>query len=415
MTWSDESLAWLPTELSPTALTRRRLNLLHGDLLLPALVVKEPALANNIRVMAGWCQQHGVDLAPHVKVTMSPQIARRQVEAGAWGVTVATTSQAAVLRAHGFNRIMLANELAEPIAIRWFAEQMLLDPEFMPICWVDSVRGVEMLAQHLQAAGSERALPVLIECGQEGTRGGCRTTDQALAVAQAAERTGRVKIVGVAGYEATIERRAGDDAVAEVTAFLMAMRETAEFLAARGTFDPLDEVVLSAGGSTWFHQVASVLSRARLGRPARVVLRSGAYVLHDAGHNDERSVLGRLARPGQHLVEAAEVWGAVISRPEPHLALVGLGKRDVPTSTGLPVVRHWARDGRLRPVPQGVRLTWLNDQHAFLDIPPDSDLQVGDLIGCGLHYACCPGMQKWRSVPLVDEDYQVIDVIRAYP
>ena len=76
-------------------------NLLAGDLLLPALVLKERALAHNIDLMARYCERHGVSLAPHGKTTMSPELFARQLAAGAWGMTAATASQVRVYRAFG--------------------------------------------------------------------------------------------------------------------------------------------------------------------------------------------------------------------------------------------------------------------------------------------------------------------------
>ena len=63
----------------------------------PVLVLLESALSFNVERMARYCTDHGVELAPHVKTTMSPEIARRQLDAGAWAVTVANPAQAAAL------------------------------------------------------------------------------------------------------------------------------------------------------------------------------------------------------------------------------------------------------------------------------------------------------------------------------
>src|SRR5215469_12787887 len=71
-------------------------NVLADELHFPLLVLKETALAHNIRAMAEWCRGNGFLLAPHGKTTMCPQIYHRQLQAGAWAITVATASQAMV-------------------------------------------------------------------------------------------------------------------------------------------------------------------------------------------------------------------------------------------------------------------------------------------------------------------------------
>ena len=86
-------------------------NVLADDLHFPLLVLKETALAHNIAVMAEWCRHNGFLLAPHGKTTMCPQIYRRQLDAGAWAITVANVSQAMVCVRSGIRRILIANQV----------------------------------------------------------------------------------------------------------------------------------------------------------------------------------------------------------------------------------------------------------------------------------------------------------------
>jgi D-serine dehydratase len=416
MDWSDESLALLADEVTDELIAPLRLNLLRGDLLLPALVLKESALAHNIDLMAEHCHQHGLSLAPHAKVTMAPKIIRRQVAAGAWAVCAATVSQVRVLRAHGFKRLFLVNELVEPTAIRWIASKLNGDPQFEFLCLVDSTEGVELLSETLQATGTRQHLSVLIEIGVPGGRGGCRTFEQARQVADTVRNSQHLRLVGIEGFESVVEHLTPGDILPAVDRFLQNMRSIVEELDGVGAFDGLQEIIVSAGGSTYFDVVAAVFGDLRLSAPVRTLVRSGAYVTHDAVVNESMSPLAGRSEGQQRLREAVEVWGPVLSRPEPDLAVVGFGKRDAPHCEGLPVARlvH-RRSGGLGPAPDGLRVTSLNDQHAYVRLPGGSDLRVGDLLGCGISYPCCPGFQKWRAVPVVDDDYNVIDVVRSYP
>src|SRR5204863_6442617 len=140
--------------------------------------------------------------------------------------------------------------------------------------------------------------------------------------------------------------------------------------------------VLTAGGSVFFDRVVERLSSLELGRHVRLVLRSGCYVTHDSGTYDLVSPFGS-GSGDLRLQPALEAWGAVLSRPEPELAIVGFGKRDVSHDVDLPrpeLVN--GRDG-LRAV-SGVTVTALNDQHAYVRLPPNEPLAVGDLLGCGI-------------------------------
>ena len=56
----------------------------------PALLLKESALRHNAEVMARYCAERDVSLAPHGKTHASPELWRLQQDAGAWGVSVAS-------------------------------------------------------------------------------------------------------------------------------------------------------------------------------------------------------------------------------------------------------------------------------------------------------------------------------------
>ncbi len=108
------------------------------------------------------------------------------------------------------------------------------------------------------------------------------------------------------------------------------------------------------------------------------------------------------------------MWGVVLSLPEPGLALIGFGKRDVPHDLELPVPR-FVKSGaeKIRPVGEGASIFALNDQHAYLRVGPGEHLRVGDLVGCGISHPCT-AFDKWRLIPVVDDAYRVIDAVLTY-
>ncbi|NUT96634.1 MAG: amino acid deaminase, partial [Saccharothrix sp.] len=170
----------------------------------------------------------------------------------------------------------------------------------------------------------------------------------------------------------------------------------------------VEDPIVTAGGSAYFDQVATVLTRP-WPFPVRPVLRSGAYITHDDGFYRGISPLGRT--PGeQPFRPALKAWAQVTSRPEPGLALLTMGKRDASFDEGLPepqVVR--TRDG-VRPLKGEV--TALNDQHTFLSLPADESVEVGDWVGFGLSHPCTV-FDKWQLLPVVDGT-TVVDLVRTY-
>jgi D-serine dehydratase len=354
-----------------------------SDVPLAQLVLRESALTHNLRAMQSWCDGHDVSLAPHGKTSMAPALIERQLAAGAWGMTAATVPQLAVMRDAGARRVVLANQLVGAPEIAAL-ERERADVEVLTL--VDSVAGVEALA-----AGVARPLAVLIELG--GTRAGCRTAEQALAVADAVAAAPNLVLAGVEGFEGTYGADRSPATLAAVDGFLDRMAALASELDRRGAFDAADEVVLTAGGSAFFDRVAERL-RPALSRPVRVVVRAGCYLTHDDGLYAEATPLPEL-RP------ALELWSRVLSCPEPGLAIAGFGKRDAPYDLGLPIPRT-----------PGVEVLSLNDQHAFLRDPRGA-LAVGDPLVCGISHPCT-AFDKWPLIAVADDTDVVIGTVRTY-
>jgi D-serine dehydratase len=393
--------------LTPATLAERGWNLLTGDLFLPALVLKESALAHNLELMARWCEARGVALAPHGKTTMSPELFARQLEAGAWGITAATPAQARMYRAFGVGRILLANELVEPAAVRWVASELAADPAFDFFCLVDSAEAVGAMERALAGHPVVRPIPVLVELGVEGGRTGTRSVEAALAVAAAVGRTPALELAGVECFEGILHEDGAVDAL------LRDLRRLLDELVEAGAFSGRDEIVVTAGGSIYFDRVAETLSPPDGDPRVRLVLRSGCYLTHDHGFYDRSSPFGSEGAAPERLQPALEAWAVVLSRPEPELAIAGIGKRDVPHDIDLPVPLRVEGRAGLRQANGTMEVVDLNDQHAFVRLPPDEDLAPGDLLGCGISHPCT-AFDKWRMLPVVDDDYLVIDAVHTF-
>lgn len=402
--------------VSAASLAAARPPLHDAGLSYPLLTLRESALAHNIDAMAAYCLAAGVSLAPHGKTTMAPQLAARQLAAGAWGITVATIGQLQTYRAFGVTRLLLANELVDPAGIGWLAGQLNADPGLEVLCYVDSADGVAHLDRHLRGHTLERPLSVLVELGHARGRTGARTHGEALAVAAAAARTSTLAVAGVAGWEGGLGHRADPATLERVAAYCRGLRALTDGLHEAGLSG--DRPVLTAGGSAFFDVVVAELTAAT--RPAvqpRVILRSGCYITHDHGFYAVISPAVRHTAGGLTLRAAFELWAPVLSRPEPGLVLLGVGRRDVSFDAGLPVpLRVRAQDdgaGRETEAAAGLTVTALNDQHAYLTVPDDSGLRPGDLVCLGISHPCTT-FDKWRVIPVVDDAGHVTDAIHTF-
>lgn len=372
----------------------------------PILVLDDDALTHNLTTMADWCARHGMSLAPHGKTTMAPQLFARQLELGAWGMTAANVSQLRVYRAFGVPRVQMANELVDPAGLRWVSRELDRDPGFEFTCWVDSPAGVKLMSAAL--ADATRPVDVLVELGSPGGRSGARDLADALDVADAVHASPALRLVGVAGYEGVVSRGISSDALGSVAAYLETMREFV-----RRIDWTVPEVVVSAGGSAYFDVVTDVLGRDWDGLAVRPVLRSGAYLTHDDGFYQDVSPLGAVTRlpDAQPFRPAFTAWAQVMSKPEPGLALLTMGKRDAPYDEGLPVPRFVRHDGVVETF-SGCRVSKLSDQHTFL-VPDGGTLpEIGDWVGFGLSHPCTT-FDKWRLIPVV-RGTTVVDLIVTY-
>ena len=396
-------------------------NLLREDLPFPLAVLRESALDHNSRWMRAFLRASGAEIAPHGKTTMSPALFQRQLDDGAWAITVATVHGLAVCRDHGIRRVVLANQLVGRQEIRYVLDELHRDPDFDFYCLVDSVAGVRRLAAAARAHPLGRPVQVLLEGGYVGGRTGCRTHDAAIEVARSVRDAGpELALCGVEGFEGLIGGDSPDQVETQVGRFLDFLVEIAACCAREGLFAD-GPVILSAGGSAFFDMVPERFARAGLDRPARVLLRSGCYLTHDSRMYRDAFARIRSRMPEVDALEdglrpALEVWAYVQSRPEPGLAILALGKRDCGTDAGNPVPQIWFRPGaHASPLPlgDGYEITRLNDQHAYLQIPESSPLAVGDLVACGISHPCTT-FDKWKLLYVVSDTYDVVSAVRTF-
>ncbi|RJG15342.1 alanine racemase [Massilia cavernae] len=388
-------------------------NLLRGDLPLPMAIIKQLALERNIAWMQAYVRQHGIDLAPHGKTTMSPQLFQRQLDAGAWGLSFATVSQLRVGVAAGARRCILANQVYTASDLGTIAAMLGAESELTIYFLLDSLAQLQLIERWHARRPDARPFDVLLEIGIVGGRTGCRTHADAIALAGAAAASSALRLCGVECFEGPSfgsDERAESDKVA-------ALLERVQYLASEcerlGWFVQ-DEVIVSAGGSAVFDMVVANL-KPRLARPVRALLRSGCYIVSDhAFYQGMTASLCKRIGCDDALHGALEVWASVQSLPEPGLAILAVGKRDLSFDLQMPMPLACVREpGDVpRPLSHAYTISALNDQHAFLrwDAGDDVPLLVGSMVALGISHPCTT-FDKWRWMPIVDDDYNVVDAI----
>ena len=142
---------WLkgfPPDAAPVAvgdIAARNWNVLAGDLPLPLAVLDRDALAHNVQWMQAYARSQGVDLAPHGKTTMAPQLFQRQLDAGAWGITFANVFQLRVGVAAGVRRAIIANQLVQAIELAALQALRVQHADLRVVFLVDSLAQLQRI------------------------------------------------------------------------------------------------------------------------------------------------------------------------------------------------------------------------------------------------------------------------------
>ena len=326
----------------------------------PRVVVDAAKLRANIERMQGVCTRAGVELWPHAKTHKSVEVARRQLAAGAAGLTVAKLGEAEALLPSGVRRVFVAYPLVDPEtqAARLRALAGSLDELVVA---VTSEPQRDALSGVLAAAGLR--LPVLMAVDTGLGREGARGLEAARRLADAIRRDGeRMWLKGLFTHEgyAYRENVRREEVAREAHAALLAARDA---LALPGEEPP----------GLW--PGSSVTSAASAGMPGVAGVRPGAYVFGDLW-------LSRLTGCMAFDEVALTVFATVVDRPEPGLALIDAGSKTFSsdkTPNGLSAV---AADGR------DLNVVRLSEEHGFVTGADADALRLGERVAFVPAHVC---------------------------
>jgi len=405
-------------------------NLLAEEVSFPIAVLNEKLLQGNAQWMQDFTDQSAVKLAPHGKTTMAPELFKLQLEQGCWGISLATVPQVVNAYHSGITRIILANQLIGGYHFELIAN-LLMQGDLTFYCFVDSIENVHSLGEYF----TERNIPlkILLEVGVDGGRCGWRDVNNITPLIEVIKQYDCLHLSGLSFYEGVIY---GDNAVDKVSTFVDEIINLTRKLQSDNVFHSCD-VVVTGAGSAWYDVVAKqLMSASDCGLNFTAVIRPGCYLIHDTGiyQQAQDTVIERSQLAcdiSGELVSSLELWAYVHSIPEPGLAIIGLGKRDVAFDAGLPTpqshfrpklnhvsVHHENPNNRQQfAEPQPVDKSWqvvdIMDQHCMMKIPQGADLLVGDLVAFSSSHPCLT-IDKWRQLAIVDEKYIVKKTIATY-
>jgi 3-hydroxy-D-aspartate aldolase len=307
----------------------------------PALLLDLDRFERNIARMATHVRTAGKALRPHAKTHRCPEIARRQVAAGALGVACAKLGEAEVMARAGIRGLLVTTEVVAPSAIRRLMRLAAEAPDTMVV--VDHVENVEALAR---AAAEDRVtLDVLIDIDVGGRRTGAQPGDAAVALGRLVASKSTLRLRGLQGYAGHCAHVIGWDARRSASHEAMApLMETRRRFEEAGL-----PVEIVAGGSTGTHDIDVEL-------PGLTELQSGSYCVMDV---DYRRIGGRRGAAMTEFEMALTVVATVVSVPTADRAMVDAGLKAFSTDKPFPP----------EPVERpGVEYGFAGDEHGRLTV-----------------------------------------------
>jgi D-serine deaminase-like pyridoxal phosphate-dependent protein len=209
------------------------------ELSTPALLVDLDAMEANLHEMASFFANTAARLRPHFKNHKCPMLARKQIRAGAIGMTCATVREAEILVHHGVDSVLIANEPVGETKAKKIAE---LSGYASVIVAVDSVAGVKDLAR---AQSKAAPIEVVVDVNIGLDRCGVEPGEPARQLAKLALEQG-LAVRGIMGYDGHLQvLPQTEERVPVVRAGSKALVDTAELIRAAGI--PVD--IISTGGT----------------------------------------------------------------------------------------------------------------------------------------------------------------------
>ncbi|HUK04052.1 MAG TPA: DSD1 family PLP-dependent enzyme [Burkholderiales bacterium] len=304
----------------------------------PALILELDAFETNLRRLADAVAGRA-RVRAHAKTHKCPEIARRQVAAGAVGVCCQKVSEAEAMVDGGIADVLVSNEIVGARKLERLA--MLAQRARVGVC-VDSADNVPGLQAAAQRAGA--AIDVYLELEVGMNRCGVAPGAPALALAKAVVAARPLRFAGLQAYHGRAQHiRSSAERQAAIQNAARHVKNTKALLAEAGIACP---IVTGAGSGTFMFE---------LGEGAWDEIQPGSYVFMDWDY-----ARNEWAAPMPRFEHALFVLAGVMSRPRAALAVVDAGLKASSVDSGMPAV--WERPG--------LAYTRASDEHGWVEIAP---------------------------------------------
>jgi D-serine deaminase-like pyridoxal phosphate-dependent protein len=320
----------------------------------PALLLDLDRFERNLQKMAAHVKAAGKKLRPHAKTHKCPEIARRQIAAGAVGVCVAKVGEAEVMAAAGVRNLLITTEVVGPEKIGRLLGVLRRQPETLVV--VDHPDNVRELGAAVAKAGL--VLNVLVDVDVGGRRTGAQPGEPARDLGREVMAQPALHLRGLQGYAGHCAHVMGfDDRRRTSRRWMGRLMKTRELFEKHGM-----AVDIVTGGSSGTFNIDSELE-------GMTELQSGSYCVMDL---DYRRIGSPRGAAYDEFEMALTVLTTVVSVPSAEMAMVDGGFKAFSTDRPfVPEAVEWP----------GVEYSWAGDEHGrLMTAEPERLPKLGQLI-----------------------------------
>jgi D-serine deaminase-like pyridoxal phosphate-dependent protein len=323
-----------------------------GDIDTPALLVDLDAMESNLRRMAGFFESRPCKVRPHFKNHKAPALARKQMEAGAIGITCATLREAEILVGHGIDSVLIANEVVGQPKLNRLAD---LSKSASVTVAVDNEAVIREMAQVQRNRKAELGVVIDINIGLN--RCGVLPGEAAVSLARRAASEG-LGVRGIMGYDGHLQaQKPSPERDEQVRMGSKVLSECAALVQSAG----IPVSIVSTGG-TGTYSISGQL-------PGITDIQAGTYLLMDT----------RYMNLGAPFTRSLTVLATVVSKRSPEHAVLDCGVKEMSCERGLPVLKDV----------EGATLAAMHAEHALIHLDPHASAQVevGDKMEIWVEYS----------------------------
>ncbi len=318
----------------------------------PCLIVNLDILEKNIKKMGEYCNEHNINLRPHIKTHKIPAIAKMQIESGAVGISSAKVSEAEIMADAGMKDILIAYPVYGEEKLK---KLMNIAEKAKVAVSIDSETVAEEISKKAKETGN--TIGILLEINVGMNRCGWEIGSEVLNVAKKIKDMDRLNLKGVMIYPGHILKGLSDNLESEEVKKLQEdIDKIYELFNSAGI-----EIEVLSGGSTPSAFISHKLN-------GLTEIRPGAYV-----YNDMNTARFGCVNEGDC---ALKVLTTVVSTTVKDQIIVDAGSKTMSSDTAQPKGSYGF--GKVADY-DNLFITKLSEEHGFIDISKSGNkFQVGD-------------------------------------